>query len=83
MCFELDDPLGVKLGAIGEPMVIRCPLDPNKVKTYIEYPWGKILVSSFHALINPKANRIDQDRHQSVPAKPEHIVSLNVLKSES
>ncbi|MFD0707455.1 hypothetical protein [Photorhabdus akhurstii] len=83
MCFEPDEPLGLKFGAIGEPMVVRCSLDPNEVKTFIEYPWGKILVSSFHALINPDAYRIDQDGYQSIPVKPEDIVEIRVLKNQS
>lgn len=81
MCFELDEPLGLKFGTIGEPLVVRCSLDPNEVKTFVEYPWGKILVSSFHALINPNAYRIDQDGYQSIPVKPEDIVELRVLKT--
>ena len=64
MCFELDEPLGLKFGAIGEPMVVRCSLDPNQIRTFIENPWGKILVSSFHSLINPNACQIDQDGYQ-------------------
>ncbi|HDL7089150.1 TPA: hypothetical protein PXM39_000579 [Yersinia enterocolitica] len=83
MCFEADELLGLKFGKIGEPMVVRCSLDPNQIKTFIEYPWGKILVSSFHALINPDAYRIDQDGYQSIPVKPEDIVELRVLKNQS
>ncbi|WP_447880645.1 hypothetical protein [Serratia fonticola] len=83
MCFDLDEPLGLKLGAIGEPMVVRCSLDPNQVKTFIENPWGKILVSSFHALINPDAYRIDQDGYQSIPVTSEDIVELRVLKNQN
>ncbi|NHB89828.1 hypothetical protein [Photorhabdus tasmaniensis] len=80
MCFELDEPLGLKLGTIGQPIVVRCSLDPNQVKTFIENPWGKILVSSFHALINPDVFRIDQDGYQLIPVKPEDIIELRVLK---
>lgn len=79
MGFELDEPIGLKLGAISAPLVVRCSLDPNQVETYIENPWGKILISSFHALTSPNTYRIDQDGHQSVPVKPEDIVEIRVL----
>ncbi len=32
MCFELDEALGIKLGTIGNPLVVRCALYPSKVK---------------------------------------------------
>lgn len=79
MCFELDEPLGGKFGEIGNPLVVRCALYPSKVKTFIEHPWGKILVSSFHATINPNAYRIDQDGYQEVPVKPEDVIEVRVL----
>lgn len=83
MCFELDEPIGLKLSGIGAPLVVRCSLDPNQVETFIENPWGKILISSFHALTNPGAYRIDQDGYQSVPVKPEDIVEVRVLTNQS
>lgn len=81
MCFELDEPLGTKLGAIGQPLVVRCALDPKLITTFIEHPWGKILVSSFHAAINPNAFRIDQDGYQEVPVKPEDVIEVRVITS--
>lgn len=80
MCFDLDEPLGIKLGKIGVPMVVRCSLDPNQVTHHIEYPWGKVLVSSFHKEINSKASRLDFDGYQSLPVKPEDILELRVLE---
>ncbi|MXV84140.1 hypothetical protein F4Z98_12320, partial [Candidatus Poribacteria bacterium] len=50
-----------KLNQIGEPLLVRCSLDPKTVNTFTENPWGKILVSSFHVEVNPEACRIDQD----------------------
>lgn len=83
MCFELDEPIGLKLGLIGAPLVVRCSLDPNQVETFIENPWGKILISSFHALTNSSAYRIDQDGYQSVPVKPEDVVEVRELTNQS
>lgn len=79
MCFELDEALGIKLGAIGSPLVVRCALHPCQVKTFIEHPWGKILVSSFHAMINPHAYRIDQDGYQEVSVEPKDVIEVRVL----
>ncbi|WP_428240793.1 hypothetical protein [Gynuella sp.] len=79
MCFKLGEALSIRLGEIGKPLVIRCALYPNQIKTFIEHPWGKILVSSFHAVINPNACRIDQDGYQEVPVKPEDVIEVRVL----
>ncbi len=81
MCFELDDPIGLKLGKIGAPIVVRCSLNPNQVETFTEYPWGKILVSSFHKLINPNAYGIDQDGYQIIPVSSKDIIEIRILKN--
>ncbi|MEQ3723900.1 hypothetical protein [Alcanivorax sp.] len=79
MCFELDEPIGQKLAKIGQPLVVKCVLQPSLVKTFIEYPWGKMLVSSYHFMVNPEACRIDQDGYQSVPVNPNNIVEIRAL----
>lgn len=81
MCFEFDEVLGIKLGTIGEPLVVRCSLDPKQITTFTEDPWGKILVSSFHAMINPNACRIDQDGYQEIPVKCEDLLEVRSLKN--
>jgi len=83
MCFELDEPIGQKLANIGKPLLVRCALQPSLVKTFIENPWGKILVSSYHLAVNPKACRIDQDGYQTVPVNSENIVEIRELTSFS
>lgn len=82
MCFEPDESIGSKLNLIGKSMIVRCSLDPHKVKTFIEYPWGKILMSSYHSLLNPDVYRIDQDGYQFVPVQPEDILDIKVLIRE-
>ena len=79
MGFEMDHPVGVKLGKIGSPLVIRCALDPHEVNTCTPYPWGKILVSSYHKKINSGACIFDQDGYQSVPVSPDNIVEIKAL----
>ncbi len=81
MCFDLDEPIGEKLNSIGAPLIVRCSLDPNVVQTFIECPWGKILVSAYHLAVNPEAYGIDQDGYQTVAVKSEDILDIRILKS--
>jgi hypothetical protein len=74
MGIEFDTPIGQKLAGIGEPLLIKCALNPRKVRTFIEYPWGKILVSSFHLSVVPEAYRIDQDGQVTESISPEDLV---------
>jgi hypothetical protein len=83
MCFEFDDPIGIKLSEIGDPLIVRCALDPSNVDTFIEFPWGKILVSSYHLSINPEAYGIDQDGYQNIAVTPEKIIEVKALTSQS
>ena len=81
MCFRDNDcPIGKKLGQIGEPLLVRCSLDPKIVNTFTENSWGKILVSSFHNEVNPEAcARTDQDGYIEVPVPAQDIIEVNVL----
>lgn len=79
MCFELDDPIGIKLGKIGESIIVRCALKPSNIETFTEYPWGQILVSSYHLSKNSGAYGIDQDGFQNVAVTPEKIIEIKVL----
>jgi hypothetical protein len=83
MPFEFDDPIGKKLATIGKPLIVRCAIDPSTISTFIQNPWGKILVSSYHLSINPDAYCIDQDGYQEVPVIPESIIEIKVLTSQS
>ncbi len=73
MGVELDTPIGKKLASIGEPLIVKCALNPQEVKCSIDYPWGKILVSSFHLSISPEACRIDLDGRIREPVTPENL----------
>jgi hypothetical protein len=74
MGIKLDTPIGKKLASIGEPIIVKCALDHLKVRTFIENPWGKILVSSFHLSVEPEAFRIDQDGRVLESVLPEDLV---------
>ncbi|MDD2775236.1 MAG: hypothetical protein PHU06_04705 [Gallionella sp.] len=81
MGIEFDTPIGNKLASIGEPLVVKCALDPQKVRTSIEHPWGKILVSSFHLSIVPNAYRIDQDGRVLESILPRDLIVESACKS--
>ncbi|KAB0665079.1 hypothetical protein F6V25_10670 [Oryzomonas japonica] len=83
ICFRRDCSIGSKLAYIGEPVMVCCSLNPNIVSTFIEYPWGKILVSSYHLSVNTGAYGIDQDGYQSVPVTPDNIVEIIQLSKEN
>jgi hypothetical protein len=68
--------IGGKLKQIGTPMILKCILNPNDIKTFIEYPWGKIAISSYNRIKNPNAYVVDQDGYQKVGVKPENIVII-------
>lgn len=65
--------IGRKLKSIGIPLVLKCILEPSKLVTFIENPWGKIITSSYHRGINPNAHIIDQDGYQRVNVKHRKI----------
>lgn len=74
MGIEFDTLIGQKLASIGEPLFVKCALDPHKIRTSIERPWGKILISSFHLSVEPKAYRIDQDGKVTESISPECLI---------
>lgn len=79
MCFRRDYIIGRKLASIGEPLVVSCALTPSDVNTYIQDPWGQILVSAFHKQQNPEAYCIDQDGSQRAPVLPENVLCVEAL----
>ncbi|MCU7871767.1 MAG: hypothetical protein KZQ91_03380 [Candidatus Thiodiazotropha sp. (ex Lucinoma borealis)] len=78
MGIELGTPIGKKLASIGEPLLVKCALDPQKVETFIEKPWGKILASSYHLSLEPEAYRIDQDGKVTESISPDDLVVESV-----
>ena len=53
--------IGLKLTRIGEPLIIKSILNPNKVNTFINQPWGKIAISTYHRKVNIYGSEVDQD----------------------
>ena len=62
-----------KVKCIGKSLILRCRLDPNKINTFFENPWGRIAVSTYHCKINPEALQNDQDGYQNIDVRPEDI----------
>tara|TARA_R110000751_G_scaffold307242_1_gene427847 strand:+ start:4114 stop:4815 length:702 start_codon:yes stop_codon:yes gene_type:complete len=72
--------VGKKLREIGKPMIIKCTLNPNEIKTYLENPWGKIIISSYNRKLNPEAYVVDQDGYQKKGVDSENIEIINAEK---
>lgn len=72
-CIDELPGVGEKLSSIGQPLIVKCALLPAEVRTFIDYPWGTIAVSTYHKHINPDAYQTDQDGHQTVPVPPDRI----------
>jgi len=65
--------IGEKLREIGKPMILKCTLNPNEIHTYIENPWGKIVISSYNRIVNSNAETVDQDGYQKSGVLKEDI----------
>lgn len=75
--FEITE-IGEKLKKIGIPMMLKCILNPNYVNSFIEYPWGKIITSSYNRIKNPNAFVVDQDGYQKVEVPAENIEIIKI-----
>jgi hypothetical protein len=65
--------ISAKIKNIGVPLILKCSLDPKNIRTFYDYPWGQIAVSTFHCMVNPNAYRDDQDGSQFVNVKASDI----------
>ena len=77
--FYLSENLKEKIRNLGKPLVVYCSLDPNQVKTFREYSWGKILLSSYHLSVNHEAHIQDTDAYQSIPVTSDEIIRIQEL----
>jgi hypothetical protein len=71
--------IGETLRSIGQPLIVQCELVPTGLHAFIEHPWGSIVTSSYHRLVNPKAQptkHSDQDGWQSVSVPPGRILEV-------
>ena len=73
--------IGSKIKKIGKPLILKCKLDPKKIKTFNELPWGKIAVSTYHCKINKGAYQVDQDGYQSINVDPKNIEIIEYNKA--
>lgn len=82
MPFSRDIEISKILQSIGEPMIVRCSLDTQHLKTFCDDPWGKVLFSSYHRSINPDAFPVDFDVYTTFPVQPNQILSIEVVRQE-
>lgn len=68
--------IGEKLRSIGQPLIIQCELIPSELRAFKDYPWGSIVASSYHRILNAEALQTDQDGSQRVPVPPDRIVKI-------
>jgi len=62
-----------KLRKIGTPLIVKCSVNPKDLNTFIQYPWGKIAVSTYHRTQNQNAHQTDQDGYQLSSVSPDKI----------
>jgi hypothetical protein len=74
--------IGRKIESFGEPLILKCNLDPNSVKAYglTENPWGEIAVSAYHKSMNSDARQVDYDGSQDCPILPKDV---SIIKAKA
>jgi hypothetical protein len=82
-CIDELDRIGRKIKSIGEPLVIKCVLEPSSVVTFDQTPWGNIAVSAYHRTVNPEAYTVDRDGYLRIPVPPENIEVFRVLTNNA
>jgi len=65
------------LGSLGESLVVVCHLDASKAHTFMDSPWGRVLVSTYHRKINRRAHRLDLDIFQECSLEPSRILRIH------
>ena len=81
MCFDNDGYCAIseKLSKIGEPLIIKCSIDPAQVNVREDQPWGRVLLSSYHKHVNSLASRVDFDGFIRSPVSKNDIVEIITL----
>lgn len=69
----------VKLRLIGMPMLVSCAVNTADIKTYTISPWGKIIFSTYHNLLNPQAMLTDVDAYVTKPISPKNIIQIESI----
>jgi hypothetical protein len=74
--------IACKIRSLGTPFIVKCTLDPKDISVYIQNPWGRIAVSSYHRNINSSASQIDQDGYQCKKVLPKDLKILLLDKND-
>ena len=74
------DSISNKIRRIGEPLIVKCRLNPKSINGCWEYPVALVWLSAYHASINPKAKLYDVDVWSTLPIRPEDILAIEIAK---
>jgi len=72
-CLESNPEISRKISKVGIPYIVKCILEPKNIHPFMMYPWGSIIVSSYHVRVNSEAMQVDMDGWQSVPVPPDQM----------
>lgn len=73
----VDDPeIGSVLRSIGRPLIIRCRLSTDKLRTYSSTPWGRVWLSTYHRSVLAEANRFDVDAYSETCIPVDDVLSV-------
>ncbi len=67
------------LTKIGEPLVIKCKLKPNRLSAYSDRPFGKTWLSSYHIAENPQASRLSWDLSSEYNVPASDIIEVQTV----
>ncbi len=62
-----------KLSTIGEPLILKCTLDPSDIRVTREDPWGMLVASVYHRVVKPTAYKYGFDGYTLKPVAPQDI----------
>jgi hypothetical protein len=77
-CIDELPTVKTKIANLGEPMIVKCELNPSDLHVYFEHPWGRIAASSYHCAVNKNAHQVDQDGFQTVPVLPDRVELISI-----
>lgn len=72
-----------KIELLGEPLLLKCILDPRNLHFFIDKPFGKIALSTYLSQRYNSWERIDFDAYQRVNVKPQDINIIQLKNQNS
>jgi hypothetical protein len=72
--------ISLKIRDIGQPLVVKCRLNPNQINGFWEYPIALVWLSAYHTKINPNARFYDQDIYSTTAIPLQDILSVETAQ---